>query len=369
MEYRDYYKTLGVPRTASQAEIKKAYRKLAQKLHPDRNPDDRTAERRFKEVNEAHAVLSDPDKRKKYDLLGADWEAYQRAGAGAAGGAADPFGPGGPFAGFRTAGGGPGGAGNVRFEFRGGESGGFSDFFRMFFGADEAAAAAAGGGRGRTATRSRPSDGGGALGFDDILSGLQFGSAAHPEAQGGPFRTAGGAASGAARRRGETEVEVDLGLEEAYHGTSRLVQVGERRLEVQVPRGVETGSRIRLGGKAPDGGDLYLVARVRTHPVFARNGADLTRELPVSLREALLGGQVEVGTLKGRVLLTLPPGTQNGRTFRLTGQGMPRLRGTGTGDLYVRIRVVLPEHLDDDARAAAERFLELARQQNPRAGT
>ncbi len=139
MEYRDYYKTLGVGRTASKAEIKKAYRNLAQQLHPDRNPGDKTAERRFKELNEANAVLSDPEKRKKYDVLGADWEAYQRAGAGGArAGGADPFGPGGPFAGFQTAGAGTPGArgGNVRFEFRSADGAGFSDFFRMFFGGD-----------------------------------------------------------------------------------------------------------------------------------------------------------------------------------------------------------------------------------------
>lgn len=364
MEYRDYYKTLGVGRTASKAEIKKAYRNLAQQLHPDRNPGDKTAERRFKELNEANAVLSDPEKRKKYDVLGADWEAYQRAGAGGArAGGADPFGPGGPFAGFQTAGAGAPGVrgGNVRFEFRSADGAGFSDFFRMFFGGglDEEPVGAAG----RAQTRAGSAGGGrgtggvgAAGGFDDILAHLQSESAT--ERPGGVGR--------APRHLPGLEVEVDLGLEEAFHGTARLVQVGDKRLEVQVPRGVETGSRIRLRGKAPDGRDLFLVTRVRSHPVFTRNGADLTRELPVTLREALLGGEVQVGTLKGRVLLTLPPGTQNGRTLRLTGQGMPRLKGSGNGDLYVRIRVILPEHLDDEARAAAERFLGLIHQPDPR---
>ncbi len=359
MDYRDYYQTLGVARGASQAEIKKAYRKLAQKLHPDRNPGDKSAERRFKEVNEAHAVLSDPEKRKKYDLLGADWEAYQRAGAGPPGG--DPFGPGGPFAGFRT--GGSGGGGNVRFEFHGGDAAGFSDFFRTFFGGEPESAAARGRPAGATARRGgrAQADGAGGLGFDDLLSQLRFepgGSMA-----GGPMEGGHGFAGAPAAA---VEAEVELSLEEAFHGTTRLVQVGGTRLEVQVPRGVETGSRIRLRGRAPGGGDLFLVTRVRLHPVFTRSGADLTRELPVSLREALLGASVEVATLKGRVLLTLPPGTQNGRTFRLTGQGMPRLRGTGSGDLYARVRVVLPEHLDDGARAAAGRFLDLVDQPNPR---
>lgn len=136
-----------------------------------------------------------------------------------------------------------------------------------------------------------------------------------------------------------------------------------------MPAGVETGSKIRLRGKAGEGeaaGDLYLVTRVRPHPVFTRNGADLTREVPVTLREALLGGEVDVATLRGRVLLKIPAGTQQGQTFRLSGQGMPRLKGEGRGDLFAKVKVVLPARLDEKARQAAEAFLDLAGQPNPR---
>jgi curved DNA-binding protein len=165
------------------------------------------------------------------------------------------------------------------------------------------------------------------------------------------------------------EVEVDLSLEEAFNGSARLVQVGDRRLEVKVPAGVETGSKIRLSGKAgsgKDAGDLYLIAKVGPHPVFARNGANLTRELPITLGEALLGGEVEVETLRGRVLLTVPPGTQQGQTFRLTGKGMPRLKGGGSGDLYARVKVVMPGKLEGRQRTAAEEFLRQIVQPNPR---
>lgn len=363
MEYRDYYKTLGVARTATTAEIKKAYRRLARELHPDRNPGDSTAERRFKEVNEANAVLSDPKKREQYDALGADWERYAQAGARPG---ADPFGPGGPFAGFRQ--GGAAGPGGVRFEFHGTDAGGFSDFFRMFFGGDAGGRQAAAR-DGATQRRGRVAE---AEGFDDLFSRLRT------EASAGTAGTAPGA-GGAGHRAGggpgrdETAVDVEIGLEEAFHGTARLVQVDGRRLEVQVPRGVETGSRIRLRGKGGGSGeharDLVLVTRVRPHPVFSRTGADLSRELPVTLREALLGAQVEVATLKGRVLLTLPAGTQPGQTFRLTGQGMPRLKGTGSGDLFVKVKVVLPAHLDDESRRLAEAFLDHLLQPDPRAGT
>jgi curved DNA-binding protein len=375
MEYRDYYKTLGVPRTATPAEIKKAYRRLARELHPDRNPGNKTAESRFKEVNEAHEVLADPQKRGQYDMLGANWDQYARAGAagspfGATGNplGGDPFGPGGPFAGYAQQGG-----GNIRYEFHGANEEGFSDFFRMFFGGAAAAdpvrttsTARAGTGAG-TGRRS-----GGTL--EDILSQMRFEGTGSAGADAGGSgaragRTAGGRAGRPGGRRGDIEVEVDVSLEEAFHGSARLVQVGERRLEVKVPPGVETGSKIRLSGKAGTGdgaGDLYLIAKVRPHRVFSRNGADLTREVPITLQEALLGGQVEVETLAGRVLLTIPPGTQPGQTFRLAGKGMPRLKGESTGDLYVKSKVVLPGKLEDRQRKAAEEFLRQIVQTNPR---
>jgi DnaJ-class molecular chaperone len=142
--------------------------------------------------------------------------------------------------------------------------------------------------------------------------------------------------------------------------------VDGKRLEVKIPKGADTGTRVRLRGQGPGGGDLVVVVHIRPHPVFSRRGADLEREVALSLDEALLGGEVAVGTLKGRVLLTIPPGTQAGRTFRLAGQGMPRFRGSGHGDLFVRARVVLPTNLSADARDAARRFLDLVDQPNPR---
>jgi curved DNA-binding protein len=355
MEVQDYYRTLGVPRTASQPEIKKAFRKLARESHPDKHPGDAGAERRFKEINEANAVLSDPKKREKYDRFGKDWEAYARAGAGAGaarggGGAGDPFGPGGPFAGYTgfSSGGGPGG---VRYEFRTtGDSGAFSDFFRMMFG-DESDAA------GEPRARA-----GGAESIDDLFSTMRFGGSTAEAARG---RSGNGRPAQA--RLAPVEAMAEISLEEAFHGTSRIVELEGRRLEVTIPRGVDTGRRIRLTGKGPDGRDLEVVIKVRPHRVFTRRADDLERELPVTLREALLGGEVPVATLKGRVLLKLPPGTQAGRSFRLKGQGMPRFKAEGAGDLYVRIRVVLPTDLSDRAAEAAEQFLDLVHQPDPRA--
>ena len=349
MEYRDYYETLGVPRTATKAEIKKAFRTLAREHHPDKKPGDKAAEKRFKDVNEAHAVLSDPEKRKKYDQLGANWEAFSRAGAGAgAGGASSPFGAGAgsPFGGF-SYGSAPGGG--IRYEFRtSGDPGAFSDFFETFFGAGGGA-----GGGARTA---------GGTSIDDLLAGMGVGAQQRARGSGA------GGSNGTRQplKLAPVEAVAELDLEEAFHGTSRLVDVGGKRLQVTIPRGVDSGSRIRLGGKGGDGRDLVVVTRVRPHPVFTRKGADLERELPIRLEEALLGGEVPVGTLKGRVLLKIPASTQPGRTFRLKGQGMPTLKGEGTGDLLVRVRLVVPTDLSDEARAAAERLFDLIDQPDPR---
>ena len=306
MEFQDYYATLGVSRTASPGDIKKAFRKLARQYHPDKNPGDAAAERRFKAVNEANEVLSDPDKRGLYDRLGKDWEAYARAGAasGGARGAGDPFGPGGPFAGFAS-GGGPGG---IRYEFRtSGDPGEFSDFFNLFFGGAGGAGAAPPGRR--ASGRAGPT-------FEELLGSMGI--------DGSP--TGGGRASGTRRSPGPTvyEAEAEVSLEEAFHGTTRLVEVDGRRLEVTIPKGVSTGSRVKLTGKGPGGADLVVVVRVAPHPVFTRHGRDLERELALTLEEALLGAKVHVGTLKGQVLLTVAPGTQNGKRIRLPGPGHAR---------------------------------------------
>ena len=369
MEYRDYYETLGVPRTASQAEIKKTFRKLARQHHPDVKPGDKTAERRFKDINEANEVLSDPEKRAKYDALGADWERYSSAGGGTGDGARDPFGPGGPFAGFGgTRGGGAGG--NVRYEFRTGDAGGFSDFFRTFFTGAEEGTRPAQGSRAENA-RYRAQASGGGMSFDDIVGGMGFdasgatGGSSSSGGSGGRIREGGSATRG----RGSVEATAEISLEEAFHGTKRIVEVDGKRLEVNIPRGVDTGSRIRLAGRGGDGRDLYVVTKIKPHPVFTRHGPDLHRELLISLREALLGGEVPVATLRGKVLLTIPAGTQTGRVFRLKGQGMTRLKGDGDGDLYAKVRVVIPTKLSPESEAAAGNFLDLVDQPDPRATT
>jgi len=351
MDYQDYYQTLGVPRTASQAEIKKAFRRLARENHPDAKPDDATSEQRFKQINEAHAVLSDPDKRKKYDMLGANWEQMSRAGAGAGGAGA----AGNPFAGFA----GGGGGGNVRYEFRTSSGGGgdFSDFFRMFFseGAD-AATDPTGPGRGR-----RPSGG---QSFEDILRDMGIDGAS--VGRGDAPRQAPGARAGRPVHLATAEAVAEITLEEAFHGTTRRVEVQGKRLEVSIPRGADSGTRVKLTGQGPAGGDLVVVVRVRPHPVFNRRGADLERELPITLGEALLGAEVPVTTLKGKVLLRIPAGTQNGRIFRLKGQGMPVLRKDDVGDILAKVRVVLPASLSPDAEEAARHFIDTVDQPDPR---
>ena len=349
MEYREYYATLGVPRTAGQAEIKKAFRKLARQHHPDVNKGDAGAEKRFKEVNEAYAVLGDPEKRKAYDSLGADWEMYQRAGAGT-GRAGDPF------AGFRGFGGGTGPQG-VRFEYHGDpeDLAGFSDFFRTFF------AGGAGGSGGRAGSAGSPAGSRTRVrtgSIEDLFS--ELGGAEYP---------ADGARGAQARARNTPtfEAEAEVTLDEVARGTKRHIELDGKRIEVTIPAGVADGQRIRFSGVGPDKSDVYLRVKVRQHPVFTRDGSNLRLDLPLTLAEALLGGEVPVDTLNGRVLLRIPPETQNGRTFRLAGKGLPRFRGEGKGDLYARATVVLPTGLDERGRRLARELTDHANQPNPRA--
>ena len=326
MEYRDYYKILGVERSASQAEIKKAFRKLARQCHPDVCPGDKTAEERFKEINEAYEVLGDAEKRKKYDELGSRWpdfEQWQRAG-GQAG--AWPFG-------WSPAGGRGGQPGaqyqTVTAEDLFGEGSPFSDFFSFFFGGGQP-----------QPTRQR--------------------------------RGGGGRAAGRSGR--DIEQPVQITLEEAYRGTQRLLEFQEedgarRRLEVKIPAGMDNGSRVRLPGKGGRGmgggpaGNLYLVVQVTPHPQFERKGDDLSVQVPVDLYTALLGGEADVPTLKGTVLkLKIPPETQSGRKFTLRGQGMPRLKAPGEhGDLVATVNVRLPSGLSEEERELFQRLAGLRR--------
>lgn len=299
MEYKDYYKTLGVGKNADEKEIKKAYRRLARQYHPDMNPGDKAAEARFKEINEANEVLSDPEKRRKYDALGQDYQRWQQTGSGAGG-----------FDFSQWTAGAPGG---VRVEY--GNVGDLNDLF-------------------------------GGAGFSDFFEAI-FGGAARAAPGAAPRP---GRAAAAAR---DFEQEVEVTLEEAFHGTQRLMEVEGRRLEVKIPAGVKTGSKVRMAGEGlPAGrtgarGDIYLVIKVLPHPTFERRGDDLHCEAPVDLFTALLGGEVRVMTFAGPVVLRIPAGTQSGRAFRLTGQGMPQLRSEMHGDLYAKVRVMLPEKLTD----------------------
>jgi curved DNA-binding protein len=345
MEYKDYYEVLGVPKTATQAEIKKAYRKLARELHPDRNPGDAAAEKRFKEANEAHAVLSDPEKRKRYDELGANWQAYQQAGFG--GGSTD-------WAGF---GGAPGG---TRWEYRRvspEDLGGFSEFFRTFFGDAFGAAG------GPTAA--------GTGGFEQVFD---FGGLGDLGDSGAPAGTRPGARAGARTTRTllpEVQATADVSLAEAATGTERMVNVDGRRIQVKIPAGVADGARIRLRGAglragegSPDAGDLVVYVKVTPDPRFERRGADLVTELPLTLAQAMLGGEVRVPTPTGSVRMRIRPNTQNGQEIRLRGRGLPKRGGSEKGDLVVRTRVVLPE-LDEPSRDELARILARHPQADP----
>ena len=317
MEYKDYYQILGVGRDATEDEIKRAYRRLARKYHPDVNPGDKEAEERFKEINEAYEVLSDPEKRRKYDQLGAAWREWERMG-----------GRPGDFDWSQWVSAAPGGQRvYVRYgtaedlEDLFGGSSPFSDFFTQIFGG-------LGGAPGGFEFRTRP------------------------------------------RRGQDLEQEVEISLEEAYHGTTRLLQKDGRRLQVKIPPGAYTGLRIRMAGEGGPGaaggqpGDLYLRVRVAPHPRFERRGDDLHTTVPVDLYTAVLGGKVRVETLAGPVMLTIPPGTQNGQTFRLRGKGMPKLRQKGQyGDLYARVEVRLPTRLTPRQRELFEELRRLSQEE------
>ncbi len=309
MEYKDYYKILGVPKNADAKAIKKAFRQLARQYHPDANPDDPQAEARFKEINEAYEVLSDPEKRAKYDRLGQSYQQWQRAGGQ----------PGG-FDWSQWMSGMPGG---VRVEY--GDAGDlFSEFFQAIFGGDPF-----GGVRGQAS----------GMGFEDLLRNSRVRNSRSVRAQ-------------------DLDTPVEITLEEAYHGTTRLLSKDGRRLQVKIPRGARTGTRVRIAGEGAGGGDLYLNVRVKDDPRFERKGDDLYEDVTLNLYTAVLGGEVQVPTMTGRVTLKISPGTQPGQLIRLRNKGMPKLRQPDEyGDLYVRVGVEIPKDLSAKERAL---FKELA---------
>jgi curved DNA-binding protein len=306
--FKDYYATLGVQPTATQKEIRSAYRKLARQHHPDVNPGNAEAEQRFKEINEAHEVLSDTEKRRTYDETRARWQRGERWQESRPRGGGAPFGQR-PDVEYRSM-----SPEDLEDLFGGGDP--FSDFFHDMFG--RGTSSARGGARG---SRTAPP------------------------------------------RRGEdVEAETEVTLEEAYNGTTRTVDFGDgRRIEVRIPPGIADGARVRAAGQGGAGrgqgaaGDLYVRVHVLPHPLFRREGDDLYVRVPVPVDVALLGGEVPVPTLRGTTAqLRVPPDTQNGARLRLRGLGMPRLRGGGNGDLIAEVDVRLPVPLTPELRSLAE---------------
>ena len=283
MDYKDYYKILGVDRKASDDDIRKAYRKLAKQHHPDYNPNDKKAEERFKEINEAYEVLGDSKKRSTYDRLGSEYSQWQRRGA-----------PGdfnwGQYGGTRV------NVDDLNDLFGGG---GFSDFFQTIFGMGS-----------RGGTRSP-------------MQGYQQ--------------------------------ELEITLEEAYKGTTRLLQTDGKQKQVRIPAGVRTGSKVRVANSAPNGQDLYLIVDVKEDQRFERRGSDLHTTTTVSMFSAILGGEADVETLDGKLKLTIPAGTQPEQVFRLAGRGMPHVKNQKEkGDMFVRVKVQIPKYLSPKQRELLE---------------
>jgi len=287
MDYKDYYQSLGVSRTAGPDEIRKEYRKLAMKYHPDRNPNDKQAEEKFKEINEAYQVLSDPQKRARYDQLGSAYSSYQRGGGAPGGFNWDQW---------RTAGGGQ----QVNFDDLFGGAGGFSDFFSAIFG------------------------------------GMGSGQPINVES----------------RRPQTYEQTLPISLQEAFTGSTRILEGGGRRVQVKIPAGAKTGTKIRVSGAGPGGADLYLKVNVEHDPRFERDGDNLQAPVAVDVFIAILGGEVEVETMTGKVKLTIPAGTQPEQLIRIAGRGMPHLKDPERkGDLLVRVKVRIPRNLSAEQKA------------------
>jgi molecular chaperone DnaJ len=367
--FKDYYQILGVAKTAGDKEIKQAYRKLARKYHPDVNPGDKPSEERFKEISEAYEVLSDKEKRAKYDQFGEQWQYAQKAGAS---------GPGGyTYQTYGTPG------QDQNFDL----GGGFSDFFETLFGD-----------RGRSASRRGPARG------EDLQYEIEV---SLEEAYSGGSRTftvtapeicstchGSGAQPGSAMKqcpvcKGTGRGRSIAGISLAGDTCERCGGVGQipekpcstcrgtgqverqKRVEVKIPKGVYEGAKIRVAGQGSPGpnggapGDLFLHVRMKPNPMFERKEDDLYVDLPVTFAEAALGAEVQVPTVTGKVTATVPPGVQSGQSLRLTGLGMPHLRGGGSGDLMARIKVAVPKNLTEQERALI-RELGGMRRENPR---
>lgn len=289
MEYKDYYKTLGVEKNASQDEIKKAYRKLAIKYHPDKNPNNKAAEEKFKEITEAYEVLSNEEHRKKYDTMGANWKQYEQQGNHPGGGA----------------------GGQYQYEYSGDPSdifgeGGFSDFFKSFFGGSSGRESGF-----RNAQRDMPGR--------DLVG------------------------------------ELTITLQEAYSGTERIIDTGTEKLRVKIKPGAYEGLQLRLPGKGQRGrtgkaGNLFINVHVQPHAFYERRGDDLYLHQPVDVFTMMLGGKVPVITLSGEVQITVPEATQNGKQLRLKGKGMPVYDKSTHGDLYITMNARLPENLNKEQK-------------------
>ncbi len=298
MDYKDYYQILGVDRSASADDVRKAYRKLAMQYHPDRNPGNKQAEEKFKEINEAYQVLSDPQKRARYDQVGSAYSNWQQRG-----GSPNDFDWSQWFSQQQGAGGG------TRVEY--GDINDlfgqdiFSDFFRSIFGGM--------GGRSGAQTSTRT------------------------------------------RQAPAYQQPISITLDEAYRGTTRTLQTDDRRLQVKIPAGVKTGSKVRVAGGGPEGMDLYLIVEVEPDTRFEREGDDLSTSAAVDVFTAVLGGEAEVQTMEGTVKLKIPAGTQSEQVFRLAGRGMPKLRSAqNKGDLFVRVKVRIPKNLSAKQKALLE---------------
>ena len=306
MEYKDYYKTLGVSRNATDDEIKQAYRKLAMKYHPDRNPGNKEAEDKFKDINEANEVLSDAKKRTRYDQLGESYQDWQQHG-----GSANNFNWDDWVAQSQR-----GGGGGARVDV--------SDFSDIF---------------------------GGSGGFSDFFSSIFAGAQGYP----------GGARTSTSRRAPAQaprvyEQPVRISLKEAFEGAIRILQFdNSKKIEVKIPAGAKTGTKVRASGAGPNRSDIHLVVEVDKDARFERKGNDIYTDVSVDLYTAILGGQAKVVTLKGDVLLSIPPETQSGKTFRLAGQGMPLLKKPNQfGNLYAKVKIAVPTDISEEEKKLFE---------------